>query len=107
MAWASRINLIDLGVLVLGWAIGNAVFNNFEKHLPWWRRILKLVILVGALSLIGLLFSRRVMWVLVLLLGVGQVVLHSWWFPRHGINGLTAEPREKYLALIHRMKGGR
>lgn len=46
-------------------------------------------------------------WALLAVLGVltvGQVVLHGWYFPRHGVNGLTAEPYERYLALIQRMK---
>ncbi len=100
-------SLIDLGVLVLSWAIGNWVFNTFEKHLPWWRRVLKLVILMGVLWLVGFGLGRGAMWIFVALLGVGQIILHAWWFPRHGINGLTAEPRDQYLRLIHRMKGGR
>jgi hypothetical protein len=39
-------------------------------------------------------------------LTVGQIVLQGWWFPRHGINGLSAEPYDKYLALINEVKGG-
>jgi len=27
------------------------------------------------------------------------------YFPKRGINGLTAEPREKYLEVIKEMKG--
>jgi hypothetical protein len=30
------------------------------------------------------------------------VVIHAWWLPRHGIDGLTAEPYDKYLALVTR-----
>jgi hypothetical protein len=26
--------------------------------------------------------------------------VHLVWLPRHGVNGFTAEPREKYLALV-------
>ncbi len=36
---------------------------------------------------------------------VGQVILHGWYFPKHGINGLTAEPYDIYLETIERMKG--
>ena len=27
------------------------------------------------------------------------LTVHAWWLPRHGINGWTAEPKEKYYAL--------
>jgi len=27
------------------------------------------------------------------------LVIHLWWLPKHGINGWTGEPREKYYAL--------
>jgi len=27
------------------------------------------------------------------------VVIHMWWLPKHGINGWTAEPKEKYYQL--------
>jgi hypothetical protein len=26
-------------------------------------------------------------------------VIHLWWLPKHGINGWTGEPREKYYTL--------
>lgn len=30
---------------------------------------------------------------------VAFAVVHLWWLPRQGINGLTAEPRDKYFEL--------
>ena len=27
---------------------------------------------------------------------VAAPVVHLWWLPRHGINGLTGEPKDKY-----------
>lgn len=96
---------LHLGLVLLGIVLGNVVFNKFEKHLPWWRRAAKhgLVFLVvagvrlafGAWALLGVLCA----------LTLGQLVLHAWYFPRHGVNGLTAEPYDRYLALIARMKG--
>jgi len=81
------------------------VFNNFEKHLPIARRILKLFIVVGTLAITGLLFSRYAFWGVITLMTIGQIVLHGWYFPKKGINGLTAEPYDKYLATIQEMKG--
>lgn len=81
------------------------VFNNFEKHVPIQRRIIKLFIVIGALSIIGVLFGRFAFWGMIALMTVGQVYLHGVYFPKHGINGLTAEPYDKYLETIERMKG--
>jgi hypothetical protein len=27
------------------------------------------------------------------------LIIHGWWLPKKGINGLTAEPKEKYYEL--------
>ena len=83
------------------------VFNKFEKHLPTARRIVKLFIVVGTLAVIGLLFSRYAFWGVITLMTIGQIVLHGWYFPKKGINGLTAEPYDKYLATIQEMKGNK
>ncbi len=81
------------------------VFNNFEKHLPIARRILKLLMVVGALAVIGLLFSRYAFWGVIALMTIGQIILHGWYFPKRGVNGLTAEPYDRYLEVIQEMKG--
>ena len=98
--------VFDFIFVLTGGVIANVVFNNFEKHLPLWRRIGKFAILLLILSAIGFLLGRYGFYGALALLTVGQIVLHGWWFPRHGINGLSAEPYDKYLALIHEMKGG-
>lgn len=82
-------------------------FNNFEKHVPMQRRITKLFIVVGVLAVIGILFSRVAFWGVIALMTLGQVYLHSVYFPKHGINGLTAEPYDKYLETIEKMKGNK
>ena len=82
-------------------------FNNFEKHVPMPRRITKLFIVVGILAVIGILLGRVAFWGVITLMTMGQVYLHGWYFPKHGINGLTAEPYDKYLATIEKMKGNK
>lgn len=82
-------------------------FNNFEKHLTLQRRVTKLFIVVGILAIIGTLFGRYAFWGIIALMTIGQVYLHGWYFPKQGINGLTAEPHDKYLEVIERMKGNK
>ena len=31
---------------------------------------------------------------------LGAFVAHVWWLPKHGINGWTGEPKERYYELI-------
>ena len=83
------------------------VFNNFEKHLPLKRRVVKLLVVVGILAVLGVLFGRYVFWGIITLMTLGQIYLHGWYFPKHGINGLTAEPHDKYLEVIEKMKGSK
>ena len=61
-------------------AVGNILFGHFEEHKPK-----------------GL---RWVAYGLICALGLGAVYVHAWWLPRHGINGWTGEPKEKYYALL-------
>jgi hypothetical protein len=30
---------------------------------------------------------------------IPAVVIHLWWLPKHGVNGWTGEPKEKYYQL--------
>lgn len=82
-------------------------FNNFERHLQMQKRITKLLIVTGTLAVIGILFGRFAYWGIITLMTLGQIYLHGWYFPRQGINGLTAEPHDKYLEVIEKMKGNK
>ena len=82
-------------------------FNNFEKHLPLQRRVVKLFVVIGVLTGIGISFGRYTFWAIIALMTIGQVILHGWYFPKQGINGLTAEPYDKYLEVIEKMKGNK
>lgn len=100
------VNLVEiLIVLAIASLAYFVVFNNFEKHLPVKRRVIKLFVVVVILAVIGIVFSRYAFWGVISLMTIGQVYLHSWYFPKHGINGLTAEPHDKYLEIIAKMKG--
>jgi len=82
-------------------------FNNFEKHLPVGRRVVKLFTVISILAITGMLFGKHVFWSFIALMTLGQIYLHGWYFPKQGINGLTAEPYDKYLEVIEKMKGNK
>jgi uncharacterized membrane protein len=100
------INLIEIfTVFTIASIAYFIVFNNFEKHVSIQNRVTKLFIVVGVLAVIGILFGRFAFWGVIALMTTGQVYLHGVYFPKHGINGLTAEPYDKYLETIKKMKG--
>ena len=97
---------LDYIIVPAGWVIGNIIFNNFEKHLPLYRRLIKFIITVCVLYIIGYLLGRPALYAVLVLMVAGMILLHAWWFPKNGVNGLTAEPYGRYLELIKKMKNG-
>lgn len=92
---------LDISVLIFGWAIGQFVFNGFEAHVPWRRRIMKFVVIAGILTIFHQVIGRWLFYTALIAMSLGIALLHGYWFHyRHGIHWRTAQPREKYLALI-------
>lgn len=91
--------LLDVSVMALVLAMGNVLFRHFEPRMPWWQRLLKFLALLATTAVISYYFGRTGV-----LIGFGIALLpvlyiHAVWLPRHGVNGWTGEPREKYYAL--------
>lgn len=90
---------MDVAIAASIFALGNILFGHFEEGVPKWRRVAKFLLFIGLVALVSAKAGR--VWVYVLggamLLCVGLV--HVWWLPRHGINGWSGEPREKYYEL--------
>lgn len=90
---------MELAILFGTFGIGNIFFGHFELHTPRWRRLLKLALFAGMTLLVYSVWGRpwSLVWWWPLLLVV--VYVHAVWLPSKGIDGLTAEPREKYYRL--------
>lgn len=90
----------DVAVVGVAFAIGNILFGRFEEHRPRWRRLVKLALtlalVVGLSTTVGRFWAYA--WMAPLLVLV--VWVHGVWLPRQGVNGWTAEPRERYLELV-------
>ena len=79
--------------------IGNIVLQPFAEGVPKWWRVAKMF-LGGAISVyVSAMAGREWFYVMVGLMTVFVLVVHGWWLPKKGINGWTAEPKEKYYAL--------
>lgn len=79
--------------------IGSVVFAGFAQYEPKWRRLGKLLVGVALAVSVSATAGRPWFFALLGAMAVFLVVVHGWWLPRHGVNGLTAEPKEKYFAL--------
>lgn len=91
--------LLDVAVVAVVLAIGNVVFRHFDPFLPLWRRALKFAIILSATAAISYFFGRIGVIVVFGIALIPVIYIHGIWLPRHGVNGWTAEPKEKYYAL--------
>jgi hypothetical protein len=93
--------LLALVVMAAFLALGNIVFWRFDPQQPWWRRLLKAVVVLAVTAVVSRYFGWTgvLVWFAILLLPL--IYVHAIWLPRHGVNGWTAEPRETY----HRLRG--
>lgn len=90
---------LEIAIVATIFAIGNILFGHFEVETPKWRRVLKVFIILGLTGLISATAGRPWSFIFIALLLPGPIAIHVWWLPRHGINGWTGEPKEKYYAL--------
>ncbi len=78
--------------------LGSVLFGQFESGTSAKGRLGKWLFY---LAVTGLLARKGRPWTLiwVLFIPVSASALHIWWCRKHGINPLTAEPKEKYYQL--------
>jgi hypothetical protein len=94
----------DVAVVMTIFAFGNIVFGHFEEHVPKWRRLLKVIVVTAVVVALSGSVGRSWAYAVLSLPLTAAAVIHLWWLPRNGINGLTGEPRDKYLQLISRKR---
>ncbi len=96
----------DVAIVMSVFAFGTILFGHFEEHKPKWRRILKVVIVSTIVVTVSATFGRAWAFGLLALPLVAALVIHVWWLPKHGVNGWTGEPKEKYYELIGHKNNG-
>jgi hypothetical protein len=89
----------EIAIITSIFAVGNMLFGHFEEGTPKWRKLSKFFLMLGLTLLISGTLGRLWFYLFLGLMTVGVLVIHAWWLPKQGINGWTAEPREKYYAL--------
>jgi uncharacterized protein (DUF983 family) len=98
--WSMDTPWFDVAVILGIFAVGNILFGHFEAHRPKWRRLLKVAVVLGVTLTLSITAGRGWAYGVVMLLLLGAVYVHLYWLPKHGVNGWTGEPRERYLELV-------
>jgi predicted MFS family arabinose efflux permease len=98
--WRIDTPWFDVAVIGVSFAVGNILFGRFEDHKPRYRRIVKLVVTIALTLVLAQTVGRAWAygWMIPLLLLV--IWVHGVWLPRNGVNGWTAEPRDRYFELL-------
>ena len=98
--WRTDTFWFDVAIALTGLLLGHIYFGRFADYKPRWRLVGKSII--GVAMVVGTTAYAGRGWTYVLIgaIGVGLLVVHGWWLPRNGVNGLTAEPRDRYYELI-------
>jgi len=98
--WATDTLWFDVAVVMTIFAAGSILFGRFEEHKPRPRRLLKVLIVSAVTVALAATVGRAWAYAVLMVPLLGAVYVHLVWLPRHGINGWTGEPRDKYLELM-------
>lgn len=90
---------VEVAIVASMFAIGNILFGHFEERTPKWKRFAKFFGFIALSILISSVFGRFWFFVLIVAALIPPLMIHLWWLPRHGINGWTGEPKDKYSEL--------
>lgn len=90
---------MDIAVVASIFALGHIVFGHFEERTPKWRRVLKFFVFMGLVAWVSQTLGRVWVYGFLGILSLGVLYIHGIWLPSKGINGWTAEPKERYYAL--------
>jgi hypothetical protein len=90
----------EVAVISTIFALGHILLGHFVERTPKWQKVAKLAAAIGIAALVSATLGREWFFALLGLFAAVFVFVHAWVLPRwHGINGWTAEPKEKYYAL--------
>ncbi len=97
--WDINTPWFDVAIVMSIFAFGNILFGHFERHRPTWKRLLKVVLVTAVIVALANTAGRVWAYGLLALPLIAAAYIHLVWLPKHGINGWTAEPYDKYMEL--------
>ena len=94
--WNTDTIWFDISLVTGMTEFGTIYFGHFEVHTPKWRKTLKLLMFIGIVVLLTSTVGRMWTYIFLAALVVFVIIVHGIILPAKGINGWTAEPKEKY-----------
>jgi hypothetical protein len=98
--WDTDTIWFDAAVVCAFFALGNICFGRFSEYQPRLLRVAKLVVTLAIVLGLSAFGYRMIGYALLGAGLIGLAYVHAYWLPKHGVNGWTAEPRDRYERLI-------
>ncbi len=71
----------DIAIVMTIFAVGSILFGHFEEHRPKWRRILKVLIVLGVVLTLSATVGRAWAFGVLALPLLGAAFIHLRWLP--------------------------
>ncbi|HEX8735140.1 MAG TPA: hypothetical protein VF721_07465 [Pyrinomonadaceae bacterium] len=89
----------EIAITAILLLVGQILFGHFEERTPRWRILGKHALGIIIYTSIAYFFGGFWFYLSMAATLAALLIVHGWWLPKHGINGWTGEPKEKYYAL--------
>lgn len=89
----------EIAIVALLLLVGQILGGHFEEQTPRWRIFGKNALGIVLFVSISYFFGRFWFYVSLVATMIPVLIIHVWWLPKHGVNGWTGEPKEKYYEL--------
>ena len=89
----------EIAITAILLLVGQILFGHFEERTPRWRILAKHALGIIVYTAIAYFFGRFWFYLSIAVTLAPLLIIHVWWLPKHGVNGWTGEPKEKYYAL--------
>lgn len=89
----------EIAIVAVFLLAGQILFAHFERETPRWRILTKNALGIAIFVSVSCFFGRFWFYASLVAAMIPVLIIHAWWLPKHGINGWTGEPKEKYYEL--------
>lgn len=89
----------EISIVAVLLLVGQITFAHFEEQTPRWRILLKHTLGIAFFVSVSYFFGRFWFYASLVATLIPVLIIHVWWLPKHGVNGWTGEPKDKYYEL--------
>ena len=98
--WRTDTYWFDVALVTSFLMLGHLFFGRFSEHQSRLRRLIKSLAGIAIFVALTAWLGRAWGWGFMGAILVALLVVHGWWLPRKGVNGWTAEPRDRYYEVL-------